>query len=69
MKRFLILFATVILSLLITFITFENLSWYHFGDIPTKVVFIRLIIFFCVTECLIFGIFALIKNKLLKKDW
>lgn len=46
MKKILIGLAIVLVSLIITFVTFESLSWYHFGDIPTKVVLIRLIFFF-----------------------
>lgn len=34
-----------IISLVITFIFFELMSWYHFSDIPTLIVLIRLIIF------------------------
>lgn len=42
-------FKTIVLSLIlaiiVTLFTFESLSWYHFGDVPTKVVLFRLIIF------------------------
>ena len=62
MKKVVVYFGTIILSLIVTFVTFETLSWYHFGDIPTKIVAIRLIIFFCVVECLFLATFALIKK-------
>lgn len=63
MKRLLVISATVILSLIITFVTFEMLSLYHFGDFPTKVVLIRLIVYFCMSEALMLGAFALIKKS------
>lgn len=62
MKKALITIGIVILSLLITFITFEALSWYHFGDIPTQVVLIRLIIFFIIVWAVLCGLIILIKN-------
>ena len=64
MKKSLIInIATVFVSLIVTFFIFENLSWYHFGDIPTKVVLIRLIAFFFASECLIIVIFDLLRKK------
>ncbi len=62
MKRFLKTIIILTLSLLITFITFDSLSWYNFGDIPTKVVAFRLILFFTVTA-VILTITALIFKK------
>lgn len=62
MKKVVVYLGSIILSLIVTFVTFEALSWYHFGDIPTKIVAIRLIIFFCVVECLFLAIFAIIKK-------
>ncbi len=53
MKRFLKITIILTLSLLITFITFDSLSWYNFGDIPTKVVAFRLILFFAVTAVIL----------------
>lgn len=53
MKRFLKITIILTLSLLITFITFDSLSWYNFGDIPTKVVAFRLILFFTVTAVIL----------------
>lgn len=66
MKNILTGIIICILSLIITFITFENLSWYHFGDIPTRVVLFRLIIFFIIVVAIITGIILVI-NKLRKK--
>ncbi len=65
MKKFLIGVGIVVLSLLITFVTFTSMSWYNFGDIPSKVVLIRLIIFFVIIVSILSGIFWLI-NKLKK---
>lgn len=53
MKRFLKITIILTLSLIITFITFDSLSWYNFGDIPTKVVAFRLILFFAVTAVIL----------------
>lgn len=62
MKKFVTLLGTIIISLIVTFVTFETLSWYHFGDIPTTVVSVRLIIFFCVIECLFILTLSLIRK-------
>ena len=59
----------IVLSLAFTFILFEQLSWYHFGDIPTKVVLYRLILFFIIINIFILLIYwAIISNKKTKKD-
>ena len=65
MKKILIGIGIVLLSLLITFITFDSMSWYNFSDVPTKIVLIRLIIFFVIIVVILTGIVALI-NKLKK---
>lgn len=62
MKKFVAHLGTIIISLIVTFVTFETLSWYHFGDIPTTVVSVRLIIFFCVIECLFILTLSLIRK-------
>lgn len=62
MKKFVTHLGTIIISLIVTFVTFETLSWYHFGDNPTTVVSVRLIIFFCVIECLFILTLSLIRN-------
>ncbi len=63
MKKVVLCLGTIILSLIVTFVTFETLSWYHFGDVPTTVVCVRLIICFCIIECLLILTVALIKKK------
>lgn len=60
--------VTSIISLIITFFSFEMLSWYHFGDIPTISVFIRLIIGFIVIEGIIYFGYRLIKKKRTSQD-
>ncbi len=60
--------VTSIISLIITFFSFEMLSWYHFGDIPTISVFIRLIIGFIVIEGIIYFGYKLIKKKRTSQD-
>lgn len=66
MKKNILYFIAVVLSLLITFVFFELLSWYHFGDIPTKVVLVRLIAFFLVVAGLLISIVAFINKKKIK---
>lgn len=66
MKKNILYFIAVVLSLLITFIFFELMSWYHFGDIPTKVVLVRLIAFFLVVAGLLISIVAFINKKKIK---
>lgn len=66
MKKNILYFIAVVLSLLITFVFFELMSWYHFGDIPTKVVLVRLIAFFLVVSGLLISIVAFINKKKIK---
>ena len=66
MKKNILYFIAVVLSLLITFVFFELMSWYHFGDIPTKVVLVRLISFFLVVAGLLISIVAFINKKKIK---
>lgn len=63
MKKNILYFIAVVLSLLITFVFFELMSWYHFGDIPTKVVLVRLIAFFLIVAGLLISIVAFINKK------
>ena len=63
-KNLLVFLGIIILSLITTFIVFEQLSWYHFGDIPTKIVVNRLIVFFIISVILIFWLCLLIIKKL-----
>lgn len=66
MKKNILYFIAVVLSLLITFVFFELMSWYHFGDIPTKVILVRLISFFLVVAGLLISIVAFINKKKIK---
>ena len=66
MKKNILYFIAVVLSLLITFVFFELMSWYHFGDIPSKVVLVRLIAFFLVVAGLLISIVAFINKKKIK---
>ena len=67
-KKILIFLFIIVLSLAFTFILFEQLSWYHFGDIPTKVVLYRLILFFLILNVFILGIYwVIIRNRKIKK--
>jgi transcriptional regulator with XRE-family HTH domain/glycopeptide antibiotics resistance protein len=51
------------ISAIITFILFEALSWYYFGDIPTIRVFLRLIIFFSILYLIIIKSYNFIIKK------
>ena len=66
MKKNILYFIAVVLSLLITFVFFELMSWYHFGDIRTKVVLVRLIVFFLVVAGLLISIVSFINKKKIK---
>ena len=68
MKKTLLVLVTLIISAIITFVLFEAMSWYHFGDIPTRVVLIRLIAFYLVLSGLGISIIAFILGKKEKKD-
>ena len=63
MKKVLSGLCVCILSLIITFVTFELMSCYHFGDIPTKVVTLRLIVFFIFITIILIGIIILVKKR------
>ena len=63
MKKIAVILIDLLVCALITFLFFEKMSWYHFGDIPTKVVIIRLIGFFCVLAGISISIIALIMKK------
>ena len=63
MKKSIMYFIAVIVSVIVTLVFFELMSWYHFGDIPTKVVLVRLIAFFCIVSGMLISIVALINKK------
>ena len=63
MKKVFVFLMVILVSLLITFFVFENLSWYHFGDIPTTVVRIRLILFFIFMVFILFTIIYVLKKR------
>lgn len=62
MKKHLVDLVICIVSLVITFVLFEALSWYHFGDMPTTKVLSRLIIFFIIINFSLTGLIVLIKK-------
>ena len=57
------LIITSILSLITVFVLFEGLSLYHFGDIPTIKVLIRILLSFIVVELIIYSLYYLFKKK------
>lgn len=54
---------TSIVSLIVTFLISENMSWYNFGDIPTRVVIIRLLFAYAVVEAIVYIAYYLFKKK------
>lgn len=63
MKKAILILVDLLVCALLTFVVFEAMSWYHFGDIPTNVVLIRLIGFFCALAGLSICIIAFITRK------
>ena len=61
--KYKVLILTSILSLVIIFVLFEGLSLYHFGDIPTTIVLIRIVVTFIIVESLFYSIYCLFKKK------
>ena len=58
-----LLVITSIFSAIIIFFLFHNLSIYNFGDIPTPIVLIRLILSFGIVELLIYTAIKYFKRK------
>lgn len=63
MKKSIMYFIAVIVSVIVTLVFFELMSWYHFGDIPTKIVLVRLIAFFCIVLGMLISIVVIINKK------
>lgn len=63
MKKNIMYFVAVIIAVIVTFVFFELMSWYHFGDVPTKVVLFRLIAFFCLVVGMLISIVTIINKK------
>lgn len=53
-----------IFSIIITFIVFQVMSWYNFGDIPTIRIFLRLILFFIIIYTFMLKIYNFIVKKI-----
>lgn len=62
MKKIITGIIVCIISLGITFATFETLNWYHIGDVPTEVVLFRLIGFFIIVNIILIGVILLLKK-------
>ena len=63
MKKIIPYILVVIVSVITTFFFFAAMSWYHFGDIPTPIVLIRLVFFCVVLICVLSAITYFIKKK------
>ena len=60
MKKAFIILTVIILSLLITFFVLDIMSWYSFSTFPTKIVLIRMIIFFTIVVIILMRVIHLI---------
>lgn len=67
-KMIYVLLVIIFFSIIFTFVLFEQLSWYHFGDIPTNVVLYRLIIFFIVLTISALTCYLLVIKNINKKN-
>lgn len=63
MKKIITGIIVCIISLGITFATFETFNWYHIGDVPTEVVLFRLIGFFIIVNIMLTGVILLLKKS------
>lgn len=63
MKKLGIVLITLVVVAIFTFVLFEAMSWYHFGDIPTRVVLVRLIVFYCALSGMAISTIALLIRK------
>ena len=57
-----------VISLFATFIIFELMNWYHFGDTFTKAVLFRFFLFYCFLTLVIMAL-TVLKNVGQKKMW
>ena len=67
MKKMLIVLGTIIISLVITFVMANELSLYHFGDVPTFTTISYLIFISCFLIYVLL-IFSYLISKLIKKE-
>lgn len=68
MKKIIAGIIIFLISLGITFATFETFSWYHIGDIPTEVVLFRLVGFFIIVNVILTVAFNALKKSKSKKE-
>lgn len=62
-KKTLLVIGIMVLSLLITFLLFEIMSWYDFGSPITRVVLFRIIICFVIIFIILLGLMLLVKKN------
>ena len=63
MKSILMYILSCLLSFVIIIISFDMLNWYNPFDIPTKVVLVRMIIFFAILELIFIFLISLYNKK------
>lgn len=63
MKKIITGIVVCIISLGITFATFETFNWYHIGDVPTEVVLFRLVGFFIIVNIILTAAILIIRKK------
>lgn len=64
MKKIIIIVVSILFSFLLTFVSFECLSWYHFGDIPTTRVALRFSLCFLIVIGIVLWIILKVSKKL-----
>ncbi len=62
-SKYKIFIITSMISSIIVLFLFYNLSIYNFGDIPTRIALLRLVISFVIIESAIYLVYKLIKGK------
>ena len=67
MKKIFILIGTVIISLMMTFISAEIFSLYHFGSVPTLLTILYLIAIFSIFEYILLTFIYIFKNIINKQ--
>ncbi len=60
-SKYKVFVITSVFSAIIVFFLFHNLSIYNFGDIPTRIALLRLVISFVIIESAIYLVYKLIK--------
>ena len=63
MKKTIMIIGALIVAAILTLGIFELINWYHIGDVITKQIAFRLIVFFCALSGIAISIVAIILKK------